>query len=113
MKDLNIGKIQKSLNFSISISLLDTVSSTNTYLMNSKLENPDSLSIVLARHQSEGYGRNKSKWVSDYNAGIWMSIGTFTKKKKDISSLSLAISAGLTEILHLNGFTKIGLKWPF
>ena len=41
-----------------------------------------------------------------------MSIGTFTKKKKDISSLSLAISAGVTEILHLNGFTKIGLKWP-
>ena len=35
-----------------------------------------------------------------------------TKKKKDISSLSLAIAAGLTEMLHLNGFKKIGLKWP-
>jgi len=112
MKDLNIGKIQKSLDFSISITLLETVSSTNTYLMNSKLEDSDSLSIVIARHQSKGYGRNKSKWVSDYNAGIWMSIGTFTKKKKDISSLSLAVAAGLTEMLHLNGFTKIGLKWP-
>ena len=51
--------------------------------MNSILEDPDSLSIVIARHQSEGYGRNKSKWVSDYNAGIWMSIGTLIKKKKD------------------------------
>ena len=58
MKDLNIGKIQKSLDFSISITLLDTVSSTNNYLMNSKLEDSDSLSIVIARHQSEGYGRN-------------------------------------------------------
>jgi len=112
MKDLSIGKIQKSLDFSISISLLDTVSSTNTYLMNSKLEDPDSLSIVIARHQSDGYGRNKSKWISEYNAGIWMSIGTLIRKTKDISSLSLAISAGLTEKLHLNGFTKIGLKWP-
>ena len=112
MKDLNIGKIQKSLDFSISITLLDTVSSTNNYLMNSKLEDSDSLSIVIARHQSEGYGRNKLKWVSDYNAGIWMSIGTLTKKKKNISSLSLAIAAGLTEMLHYNGFKKIGLKWP-
>ena len=112
MKALSIGKIQKSLDFSISITLLDTVSSTNTYLMNSKLEDLDSLSIVIARHQSEGYGRNKSKWVSDYNAGIWMSIGTLIKKKKDTSSLSLAIAAGLTEMLHLNGFKKIGLKWP-
>ena len=112
MKDLNIGKIQKSLDFTVSITLLDTVSSTNTYLMSSKLEDPDSLSIVIARHQSEGYGRNKLKWVSDYNAGIWMSIGTLTKKKKNISSLSLAIAAGLTEMLHLNGFKKIGLKWP-
>ena len=82
MKALSIGKIQKSLDFSVSITLLDTVSSTNSYLMNSKLEDPDSLSIVIARHQSEGYGRNKSKWVSDYNAGIWMSIGTLIKRKK-------------------------------
>jgi len=112
MKALSIGKIQESLDFSTSITLLDTVSSTNIYLMNSELEDPDSLSIVIARHQSDGYGRNKSKWVSDYNAGIWMSIGTLTKKTKDISSLSLAIAAGLSEMLHLNGFKRIGLKWP-
>tara|TARA_B100000579_G_scaffold420337_1_gene419963 strand:- start:666 stop:1454 length:789 start_codon:yes stop_codon:yes gene_type:complete len=112
MKDLSIGMIQEYLDFSISITLLDTVKSTNTYLMDSSLKDPDSLSIVIARHQSEGYGRNKSKWISDYNAGIWMSIGTLTRETKGISSLSLAISAGLTEKLHLNGFTKIGLKWP-
>ena len=112
MKDLNIGKIQKSLDFPTSITLLDTVNSTNAYLMNTDLESQDFLSIVIARHQSDGYGRNKSKWVSDYNAGIWISIGTLIKKTKNISSLSLAISAGLLEMFHLNGFTKVGLKWP-
>ncbi len=112
MKNLSTGKIQKYLDFHTSITLLDTVNSTNTYLMNSELEDQDGLSIVIARHQSDGYGRNKSKWVSGYDAGIWMSIGALVKKTKDISSLSLAIAAGLTEMFHLNGFTKVGLKWP-
>ena len=112
MKNLSIGKIQKYLDFHTSITLLDTVNSTNTYLMNSELEDQDGLSIVIARHQSDGYGRNKSKWVSGYDAGIWMSIGALIKKTKDISSLSLAIAAGLTEMFHLNGFTRVGLKWP-
>ena len=113
MKDLNIFKIQESLDFSSNITLLDTVNSTNTYLMEKGLEGmDDDLCIVIARHQTKGYGRNKSKWISDFNAGIWMSIGTVIRKKSNISPLTLAISAGLAEAFHSKGFTEIGLKWP-
>ena len=117
MKDLCIEDINK-LNYLESntsppkIELFESIESTSKYLKDIAIGDNEDCQVVIAKHQTNGYGRFKKKWDSKANGGLWMSIASSIKKINNPSTITLAIGAVIAETLNDIGFKGIGLKWP-
>lgn len=89
----------------------ETLNSTQSYLKEA-LKNKsflDSVFLVSAEGQSEGYGRLGKKWNSDHR-GIFMS---FSMKPHEILTLtSLEMAILISDFFHKKYQLVVDLKWP-
>jgi BirA family transcriptional regulator, biotin operon repressor / biotin---[acetyl-CoA-carboxylase] ligase len=93
--------------------VLETVDSTNDYLLRSPVPNPGRMTVCVAAQQSAGKGRRGRTWLTPPGSGICLSIGwTFSEGRTDLSALSLAVGVGVRRALQTAGAGEIGLKWP-
>ena len=117
MKDLCIEDINELIYLESNtsppkIELFESIESTSKYLKDNAIGDIGNCQVVIAKHQTNGYGRFKKRWDSEVNGGLWMSIASSIKKINNSSTITLAIGAAIAETLNDNGFKEIGLKWP-
>ena len=117
MKDLCIEDINKIIYLESNtsppkIELFESIESTSKYLKDNAIGDNRNCHVVIAKHQTCGYGRFKKRWHSEANGGLWMSIASSIKKINNPSTITLAIGAVIAETLNDVGFKETGLKWP-
>ena len=93
---------------------LDTTESTNTYACNLlKQEDPPEGTIIWAKEQTHGRGRDKNTWESEKGKNLTMSLilyPTFMKIEEQFL-LSKVISIALFDYLS-KFLTNVFIKWP-
>lgn len=96
------------------LEVLDTVDSTNSYLLRGAKTGGASGWVCLAEQQTAGRGRGARAWVSPWGANIYCSIlWHFVASEVDVAGLSLAIAVIVARALKCYGVsTGIELKWP-
>lgn len=95
------------------LDVLDTVDSTNTWLMEHAERGAGRLEIVLAEHQTAGRGRSDRCWLSPRGSGLCLSMGyTFAATPAQLSSLTLVIGVAVAKALDRIGARGHRLKWP-
>lgn len=95
----------------LQIEVLETVCSTNDYLLQrlSELEKP---TVCVARVQTAGKGRQGKKWDSPLG-DLYLSLYWHIKQRADLSALSLLVALALLQGLKkLAPLPEVGIKWP-
>ena len=93
------------------VSVLDTVSSTNDYLWARPHPASGRFNLCAATSQSAGRGRRGKLWHSDYG-GIYLSVAWRLPAALHNTWIGLMSSVRLAERLSDYGISKIGIKWP-
>ncbi len=92
---------------------LQTVGSTNDYLADAATTDSESwpdFSVVCAREQTAGKGRNQREWLSP--AGSSLSVSILIRKPSEAAHwYGMVLAVALTESLISQG-VQAGLKWP-
>ncbi|MFA6409777.1 MAG: biotin--[acetyl-CoA-carboxylase] ligase [Gammaproteobacteria bacterium] len=96
------------------IVVLESVNSTNTFLVDAS-KNPDNkISICFAESQTAGKGRLGRQWISPFGCNIYLSLlWNFKCGLDQLSGLSIAVAMAVVEALKAYGIIDaIKLKWP-
>ncbi len=116
---LNFEQICLSIeaaNFSLlsEIILLDSIDSTNTYLLEKAKQGAASGTICLAEQQTAGRGRLGRSWYSPHATNIYCSLlWRFADLPPAFSGLSLAVGVMVLNALRHYGIQSgLQLKWP-
>lgn len=116
---LNSKQIQSSieptnLSFLSEIILLDSIGSTNTYLLEKAKQGAASGTVCLAEQQTQGRGRLGRSWYSPHRTNIYCSLlWRFTSVTQDLSGLSIAVGIMVLNALRHYGIQSgLQLKWP-
>jgi len=98
----------------VSVSVHNTVESTNDEVRNSATPSADFTGItVLAEEQTRGRGRRGKAWHSPPGGNLYLSMGwEFDLPIERLSGLSLAIGAMLAEAFAREFDAELQLKWP-
>ncbi|MDB6096037.1 MAG: biotin/acetyl-CoA-carboxylase ligase [Francisellaceae bacterium] len=102
---------QLKFNLSRELLVLETVSSTNEYLLNCIKTNQFTPQVVIANEQTHGKGQQGKTWVSPLG-NICLSIHHRFPSSTILSGLSLAIGISIAEYLRTLNLEDIGVKWP-
>lgn len=96
------------------IEVLETVDSTNGYLLAQALADPEPSGMVcLAESQPHGRGRRGKSWVATPFENLALSMAwRFAVGPAMVAGLSLAAGVGVARALERYGVSGIGLKWP-
>lgn len=96
-----------------SLHVLETVDSTNQYLLNQPLPLPPGFSVCVSEQQTAGRGRNGRAWQSPASASIYLSVACTLQLElmPQLSRLPLYCGAALAEWLAAQGVAA-QLKWP-
>ena len=95
------------------IEIHDTITSTNSYLMEQASAVLQSGHVCLAERQSEGRGRRGRHWVSPFGSNIYLSLfWAYGLAPAALSGISLAAGLAVIRALRQLGVSDIGLKWP-
>ena len=94
---------------------LDAIDSTNSYLKSLlNKENLDDFSVVTAKHQKKGKGRNGNIWENEPSLNLAFSI--YKKFDKftilDKFYLNIIASVSVFELLEKYDLKNINIKWP-
>ncbi len=93
--------------------LVDTLDSTNNYMLEQIKQGKPSGSLVISEHQTAGRGRLGRTWHSPYAANIYLAIyWHFDKDTTELSGLSQVISSAVLNALQQNNVPDLCLKWP-
>jgi BirA family transcriptional regulator, biotin operon repressor / biotin---[acetyl-CoA-carboxylase] ligase len=107
---------QLSIHAQASVSRLDvleSIGSTNDYLLNLAKSGVKKGQVCLAEHQSAGRGRLGRHWHSPYASNIYLSmLWQFEDDPASLSGLSLAVGVAIIRALKAYGIEGAGLKWP-
>jgi BirA family biotin operon repressor/biotin-[acetyl-CoA-carboxylase] ligase len=117
MNDLSIEDIHNLMDLheiagSLDIEIVDEIDSTNNYLKKSHTIKDQSIKIIIAKKQTTGRGQHDKKWISEYDAGLWMSVALDIKNKYNPAAIPLVAGAAIANELSSLGAKQIGLKWP-
>lgn len=98
---------------SFTLQVLESVDSTNEYLLNQSLSPPPGFAVCVSDQQTAGRGRKGRTWQSPAGASIYLSVGCVLEFDlvAQLSRLPLYCGAALAEWLTLQGVTA-QLKWP-
>jgi BirA family biotin operon repressor/biotin-[acetyl-CoA-carboxylase] ligase len=95
------------------IEILDSVSSTNTLVMQRAQQGAPGTLVVAAEWQEAGRGRMGRAWQSGVGGALTFSLlWRFTQGAAFLSGLSLAVGVALIRALRTLGLDEAGLKWP-
>lgn len=93
--------------------ILDTVDSTNNWLLRESASGAPGGSVVAAEWQRQGRGRLGRIWYSGLGAALTFSLlWRFPQGAGTLSGLSLASSLAVLRGLARAGATGLSLKWP-
>lgn len=94
------------------VSILDSCSSTNDYLLSCKLPPSNQFNLCVAVKQNAGRGRRAKTWSSAHS-GIYLSV-SWRVGSEIINQgwLLLMTAVRLAENLKALGVCKLGVKWP-
>lgn len=118
MKTVTAAEIERELPAAVrervaDLVVADSVSSTNSILMDSEPPAAGRWRVLIAREQTAGRGRSGSSWYSPPGGGLWMSAAyTVTDDERIDSSFTLALGASVAAVLERLGVDGIRLKWP-
>ncbi|MCX6292441.1 MAG: biotin--[acetyl-CoA-carboxylase] ligase [Bacteroidetes bacterium] len=94
---------------------LETVNSTNSYLLHmlSKNHLPEG-SVIVAHHQSEGRGQASEKWVSETGKNLLLSIVFYPSflSTQNLFILSKTFALGIADGIRQITGIEIKIKWP-
>lgn len=105
---------QKSIAQLDELDVLESIPSTNDYLLDpSKVKSKKTIAC-LAECQTRGKGRRGRTWVSPFAKNIYLSLlWHFKEDPSALAGLSLAIAISIIEALEMYGITQtLGVKWP-
>ncbi|RDI48704.1 biotin--[acetyl-CoA-carboxylase] ligase [Aquicella lusitana] len=96
------------------LEVIESIDSTNTYLLKQAKTYPESGFVCLAEEQTQGRGRQGKQWFSPRGASIFCSLlWRFPSAHTDIAHLSLAVGVMLLKALARYGVgSGLRLKWP-
>jgi len=96
------------------LKLLDSIGSTNDYLLEQIRQNPLLPIAALAEQQTQGRGRRGRSWVSPYGNNIYFSLAWhFDKDPAELLGLSLVCGVIILNTLKRYGLKDaFYLKWP-
>jgi BirA family biotin operon repressor/biotin-[acetyl-CoA-carboxylase] ligase len=97
----------------LSLHVLDSVDSTNQYLLNQSFALPSGFSVCVSEQQTAGRGRHGRVWQSPACASIYLSVSSALQPElvSQLSRLPLYCGAALAEWLMKQGVAA-QLKWP-
>lgn len=90
----------------------DVLPSTNDRCREWAAQGAAPFSVVMAREQSRGRGRNGKHWVSGRDAGLWISVLLPAPKQGPAGSTSILAGVCLALALEELCGHQVGLKWP-
>lgn len=92
--------------------VLDTISSTNQYLIDN-IKYVRSGSVVVTENQTQGRGQYGKTWITPKGQSICLSIyWKMYQKLLNTKILSIIISSVVASVLKKLGVFKIQIKWP-
>ena len=96
------------------VEVLETVDSTNRYLLARALADPDPRGMVcLGEVQPQGRGRQGKSWIATAYENLMMSMAwRFSAGPAMVVGLSLAAGVAVARALEAFGVPDAGLKWP-
>lgn len=94
------------------LEILDTIDSTNTFLLKQAKAGVPSGTVCLAEHQMQGRGRLGRAWFSAQGQSICCSLLWRFPPHLFISNLGIAIGVMMARVLKKLKVTDIKLKWP-
>lgn len=95
------------------LNILETVDSTNTWLMRRRAEPITGALACLAEHQTAGRGRRGRAWVSPFGSNLYLSVlWRFPQGPAALSGFSLAAGLAVAEGLEAADIQGVRLKWP-
>ncbi len=116
---LDQSAILNSLNEStqyFNLALLDSVVSTNNYLLNSpsfNLHTSSRIPVIVTELQLNGRGRRGRQWHSGLGDSLTFSLKwRFEQGASFLSGLSLVIGVAIVRVLRSFSIQGVGLKWP-
>ncbi len=110
-ESLNKSKIQHFINpNSCRIEILDTINSTNTYLL--KESDFTDTFACFTEHQTAGRGRHDKLWHCEKNQNLTFSLALFFPSATVLHGLSLAVGVMIVRALKKFNPKGLGLKWP-
>ncbi|MCY4530994.1 MAG: biotin--[acetyl-CoA-carboxylase] ligase [Gammaproteobacteria bacterium] len=97
----------------VTLEVLWSTGSTNTYLMGMSAERFSGYKVCLAEQQQAGRGRRGRRWISPFGSNLYMSLARrFTRESTNLGGLSLAVGIQVVKALKAYGVAGVGLKWP-
>ena len=106
------GAFAKDTSQPVQIEVMDSLGSTNNYLM--ELEGPiKGYRVCLAERQTAGRGRRGRQWQSPFARNLYMSLA-FERDLgfQKLSGLSLVAGVAVVRALEELGVQGLALKWP-
>ncbi|MBT9567275.1 MAG: biotin--[acetyl-CoA-carboxylase] ligase [Thiobacillus sp.] len=95
------------------VRVVDSVSSTNTALMQAGLQGATSGSVICAEHQLAGKGRRGRRWHAVLGGSLTFSVlWRFENGLQSLAGLSLAAGLAVARALNRLGPHQTRLKWP-
>ncbi len=91
--------------------LLNTVDSTNTYLL--REESNSGIQICFSEFQTAGRGRRGRQWASPFASNIYLSLKlSINSGVGAFEGISLAVGVAVVRALNQLGVAGLQLKWP-
>lgn len=94
---------------------LDAIDSTNDFLKGlSNKQEIENFTVVTANTQTKGKGQMGSKWESEYDKNLIMSvlINSFISSIEQVFNLSVISSLAVIEVLKSLDIPDLSIKWP-
>lgn len=93
-----------------SLSVLDRVDSTNTWLVSQPMDFP---AVCLCEWQMAGRGRRGRQWISPFAANLYMSVGwQFDELPPGFTALGMVAAISTVQALRTLGISGVAIKWP-
>lgn len=93
--------------------VLDSVDSTNNYLLQHAKKKMTGFQVCLADMQHAGRGRRGKNWFSPSGASLYLSVSTrLNASLNDLSGLGLMAAVVVVQALKDLGANHVSIKWP-